>query len=84
MSTVKDILGQFYLSYRETNTPSYQQARAAFHIINCKTEALGGHVQRCDECEHTTVRYNSCRDRHCPMCQAVTNALWVDQRKKTW
>jgi hypothetical protein len=82
MSTVRDILTQFYLSCREANTPSYQQAKAAFNIINCKTKALGGHVQRCNECAHTTMHYNSCRDRHCPMCQGVTNALWVDQRSK--
>lgn len=81
-ATLKDVLVQFYPSFRETNTPSNQQAKTVLNIIDCKTAALGGNVQRCTECEHTIVHYNSCRNRHCPMCQGVTNALWVDQRSK--
>lgn len=82
MSTVKDVLEQFFPSFCKSSTLSYQQARAASHIVNCKTGALGANVHKCNECEHTVIHYNSCRDRHCPMCQGVTNALWVDQRSK--
>lgn len=82
MSTVKAVLERFFPGFRETNKPSGQQAKAAFNIINCKTEAMGGHVQKCNECEHTIVHHNSCRNRHCPMCQGITNAVWVDQRSK--
>lgn len=82
MSTVEDILTQFYPVFRKTYTPFSQQAKAASDIIRCKTGTLGGHVQKCNECNHTVVRYNSCRNRHCPMCQGVTSAVWVDQRSK--
>jgi len=50
--------------------------------MRCRTAALGGHTVVCDECGHKAVRYNSCRNRHCPLCQGVARAVWVDQRSK--
>lgn len=50
-------------------------------ICNCRTAALGGHVDRCDQCGHTAISYNSCRDRHCPKCQAMARAKWLAQRE---
>src|SRR5258708_20674818 len=40
-------------------------------IESCRTAALGGHVARCEECSHTHIAYNSCRNRHCPKCQGT-------------
>jgi hypothetical protein len=82
MSTVQDALRRFYPAYRGLYTPSLQQAKAALNITRCRTNALGGHVQKCDKCDHLVVHYNSCRDRHCPMCQGLTNAVWVDKRSR--
>src|SRR5438105_13214535 len=48
---------------------------------NCRTAALGGHVDQCDQCGHTAISYNSCRDRHCPKCQAMARAKWLAQRE---
>lgn len=50
------------------------------HICTCKTIALGGHVYQCDNCKTKRISYNSCRDRHCPKCQGVARAVWVDKR----
>ena len=82
MSTVQDALRRFYPAYRELYEPSLQQVKAALNIIRCRTNALGGHIQKCDKCDHLVVHYNSCRDRHCPMCQGLTNAVWVDKRSR--
>jgi hypothetical protein len=79
--TVQAIFQRFYPSYLARYKPSPQQAKAAKNIMNCKTSALGGHVSSCN-CGHAEVYYNSCRDRHCPMCQGVAKAMWVDQRCK--
>jgi hypothetical protein len=82
MSTIQDALRRFYPAYRELYEPSLQQVKAALNIIRCRTNALGGHIQKCDKCDHLVVHYNSCRDRHCPMCQGLTNAVWVDKRSR--
>jgi hypothetical protein len=49
-------------------------------LLACHTAALGGHVYRCDSCGHDKISYNSCRNRHCPSCQAAVRAQWVDNR----
>jgi hypothetical protein len=61
---------------------SSEQKRAVRAITSCRTAALGGHVQACDACGHLEIRYNSCRDRHCPKCQSLDKARWVEARKK--
>jgi len=56
-----------------------QQQKAFDAIIQCRTDKLGGHINRCDQCGHTRQAYNSCRNRHCPKCQFVKKAQWVDK-----
>jgi hypothetical protein len=50
-------------------------------IRDCRTAALGGHLQKCDRCGHRVILYNSCRNRHCPKCQATARARWLEQRE---
>src|ERR1700680_2896043 len=50
-------------------------------IESCRTAALGGHVMRCEDCLHTQIAYNSCRNRHCPKCQGSQALAWMKQRK---
>ncbi len=50
-------------------------------IETCRTAALGGHVERCEDCAHTRVAYNSCRNRHCPKCQAAAARTWLAERE---
>lgn len=82
MTTVQAAFLQFYVPYKQSHTPSTQQAKAASDIMRCRTAALGGHAFACEECGHKAVRYNSCRNRHCPLCQGIKRAVWVDQRSK--
>lgn len=82
MNNIQAVLESFYPHYKEVYNPSAQQAKAVNAIMNCKTEAMGGHVFACDECGQLTVTYNSCRNRHCPSCQGINRAVWVDARNK--
>src|SRR5262245_19417017 len=50
-------------------------------IESCRTAALGGHVARCEDCQHTTIAYNSCRNRHCPKCQGAAARTWLEERE---
>jgi hypothetical protein len=50
-------------------------------IETCRTAALGGHLERCDACEHQRISYNSCRNRHCPKCQSLARAQWIEHRQ---
>jgi hypothetical protein len=49
-------------------------------IVACRTAELGGHRFECDRCGHERIAYNSCRNRHCPKCQAAARAEWLDAR----
>ena len=59
---------------------SPEQRLVMRHIIECRTAALGGHLERCSCCEFHRPAYNSCRDRHCPKCQATRQAQWLELR----
>jgi len=50
-------------------------------IERCRTAALGGHVERCEDCAHTRIAYNSCRNRHCPKCQGAAARDWLAERE---
>jgi hypothetical protein len=60
---------------------SLAQKRAFAAISACRTAALGGHVTACDHCDHQQISYNSCRNRHCPKCQSLARAQWLEQRE---
>jgi hypothetical protein len=57
------------------------QLKVMSAIERCRTAALGGHVERCEDCAHLRVSYNSCRDRHCPKCQAGAAKEWLADRQ---
>ena len=56
-----------------------EQRRALADLAVCRTAVLGGHVERCLECGHARIAYNSCRNRHCPKCQALARARWLER-----
>ena len=60
---------------------SAAQRRVMKAIQSCRTAALGGHVEVCDRCGHQRVWYNSCSDRHCPKCQSLARAQWLEDRQ---
>jgi hypothetical protein len=60
---------------------SQAQRRVMAAIEACRTAALGGHVEQCEDCGEVRVAYNSCRNRHCPKCQGLTRAQWLADRR---
>lgn len=60
---------------------SIDQRRAMAAIETCRTAALGGHAERCEDCGDIRVSYNSCRNRHCPKCQGLARAQWLADRR---
>jgi len=56
-----------------------EQLKAFNAIRQCRSAALGGHIDQCASCGHTRPSYNSCRNRHCPRCQSLKNVQWVDK-----
>jgi hypothetical protein len=57
-----------------------EQRKVLNALSACRTAALGGHVETCDQCGHQRVAYNSCRNRHCPKCQGSACARWMEER----
>ena len=60
---------------------SLGQLKVMSAIERCRTAALGGHVARCEDCAHTQIAYNSCRNRHCPKCQGAAAKDWLAARQ---
>ncbi len=60
---------------------SLGQLKVMSAIEACRTAELGGHVDRCEDCDHLQVAYNSCRNRHCPKCQAAAAQRWLEARQ---
>ena len=60
---------------------SSQQKRVFSDIQACRTAVMGGHVRSCERCGHREISYNSCRNRHCPKCQAMARAAWLKDRE---
>src|SRR6201999_2251125 len=80
---VADVFRQNGAAWRHANRGhvSLLQLKVMSAIENCRTAALGGHVARCEDCAHTTIAYNSCRNRHCPKCQAAAARQWMAARE---
>ena len=75
MSKIQDIFNHTYLK-----NMSPDQAKAFNAIKNCRTATLGAHINCCQSCTHTEILYNSCRNRHCPICQNSKQYEWVEQQ----
>jgi hypothetical protein len=61
---------------------SGDQARVVRDLVACRTAALGGHLYRCDRCDHESPLYNSCHNRHCPKCHNLDQALWGEAQAR--
>jgi hypothetical protein len=81
---VADILRARGDCFREQNRSwlSYQQLTVLRAITACRTAALGGHLDVCSRCDHQAISYNSCRNRHCPKCQAQARQRWLARREQ--
>lgn len=68
-------------AYRQTHRLSTPALRVMHAIETCRTAALGGHLERCTDCGFERPAYDSCRDRHCPKCQSLAKARWLEARQ---
>jgi hypothetical protein len=80
---VADVFRHFGPAFRDQHGPSLSAARrrAMTAIETCRTAALGGHVERCGDCGHQRISYNSCRNHNCPKCQGLARAQWLEDRQ---
>ena len=80
---VADVFRRYGEAFRQQHGASLSvaQRRVMTAIEVCRTAALGGHLERCDQCGHERNAYNSCRDRHCPKCQCLVRAQWIQDRQ---
>src|SRR3981081_3877617 len=80
---VADILRDHGSAWRRANAGhvSLDQLKVMSAIERCRTAALGVHVARCEDCAYTVIAYNSCRNRHCPKCQAAAAKQWLAERE---
>ena len=80
---VADIFRDHGPAWRRANAGhvSLGQLKVMSAIESCRTAALGGHVARCEDCAHTQIAYNSCRNRHCPKCQGAAAKEWLAERE---
>jgi len=79
---VADIFRTFGPAYLRDHVLSPSEKRVLQAVIGCRTATLGGHLYECPNCGHEHPSYNSCRDRHCPTCQALDQARWIEGRQK--
>jgi predicted Zn-ribbon and HTH transcriptional regulator len=78
---VADIFRIHGQRYRDNHRLPLSHLKVMRAIESCRTSALGGHVEKCDRCGLERISYNSCRNRHCPKCQSMAKAAWLQQRK---
>jgi hypothetical protein len=80
---VADIFRDHGPAWRHANAGhvSLGQMKVMSAIESCRTAVLGGHVERCEDCAHTKIAYNSCRNRHCPKCQGAAARNWLAERE---
>jgi hypothetical protein len=75
------IFRQHGAAYRQSRKLPLQQLRVMRAVEVCRTSALGGHAEKCGQCDFTRISYNSCRNRHCPKCQNTERAKWLESRQ---
>jgi hypothetical protein len=79
---VAQVIERFGARFVKECTPNTFTMRTLDALSKCRTSALGGHKDRCDSCGKERFSYNSCRNRHCPKCQATRQAIWAEDRMR--
>lgn len=78
MSSIQDIFITFKDKFLHSHPLPTHKQKTLEDICSCRTPQLGGFIQKCPECGHTIAHFNSCRNRHCPICQGAKQAQWVE------
>ena len=76
-NSIQRIFQRFYIPSADEYQWNSSQTKAAHAIMMCRTAELGGHVDVCDNCGHVEISYNSCRNRHCPLCGGLEKEKWI-------
>lgn len=79
---LNSIFREYEFEYINKYNPDNYTKKIIRAIVDCRTETLGGHIQKCDNCGHEITLYNSCRNRHCPQCQFMKKEEWIEKRKE--
>jgi len=82
MSKITDIFRNYYSQCEEKYAIAYHARKAACRIINCRTEAMGGHVQECPDGHHSQIWFNSCKHRMCPQCSEIDKERWIQKQSE--
>jgi len=77
-----DVVRLFGDEYRRSVSLPRHELKVLRDIELCRTARLGGHLYKCDRCGHEQPQYDSCRNRHCPKCQSLAKARWLDARRR--
>jgi len=78
---ISDVFKEYGSEYRKIYHLPENKISIMNLIVNCRTAALGSHIERCGTCGYETIAYNSCRNRHCPKCQYVAREEWIAARE---
>jgi hypothetical protein len=79
---IAQIIEQFGDAFVKKHPPNSWTTRVLNALQICRTNALGGHKEKCDHCQKVRISYNSCRNRHCPKCQSSKQAFWIEDVSK--
>ena len=79
-SELADVFRQYGESYQRAHRLLAAQQKVMRAVSVCRTQELGGHLDRCDSCGFERPAYNSCRNRHCPKCQSLAKAKWLEKQ----
>lgn len=80
--TIQDVFHRFLPEYSEVHNFSSQQQLAALCISKCRTIEMGANLSECENCHKKYIHYNSCKNRHCPMCQGMEVDEWIDKQQE--
>lgn len=79
---VQDIFQSYGANYIKSHRPPPHVQKVIRAIANCRTAIMGGHTDYCEDCGYSHTSYNSCRNRHCPKCQALSKERWIMARQE--
>ena len=79
--TVNRIFTDYIDEYKKQYHLTSYEDKIIWAITSCRTEAMGGRIEKCNHCGHTITLYNSCRNRHCPLCQFMKKEKWILDKK---
>ncbi len=80
--SIQKVFQESFDQYARTHSLPLHYHKAARHIMDCRTVALGGHAVYCEDGHLDGVWYNSCRDRNCPQCQGINLIRWVEDQEE--